>query len=154
MHITRYTDYALRVLIYLGLKGEELATIQEIADRYGISKNHLMKVVHDLQQRGYVATLRGKGGGLRLARPAEEIGIGALVRDTEQDLEIVECFGADNDCIITPACRLKHILGDALNAFLAVLDGYTLADLLQPKARAGLERLLFRQPSRGLPLPR
>lgn len=142
MRITRYTDYSIRVLIYLGLKGETLATIQEIADRYGISKNHLMKVVHDLQLRGYVDTIRGKNGGIRLRLQPERINIGRLIRDTEQDMTLVECFGPGNNCIITPFCDLKHILNEALEAFFKVLDGYTLADLLKPERRPGLERML------------
>lgn len=142
MRITRYTDYSLRVLIYLGLKGETLSTIQEIADSYDISKNHLMKVVHDLQLRGYVDTQRGKKGGLRLRLPPERINIGRLIRDTEQDMTLVECFGPDNNCIITPFCDLKYLLNDALEAFFKVLDGYTLADLLKPSRTPGLERVL------------
>lgn len=138
MHITRYTDYSLRVLVYLALKGEKLSTIREIAARYGISKNHLMKVVHELRLRGYIDTLRGKNGGLRLGRPPHRINIGRLVRDTEQDLNLVECFGADNRCVITPDCNLKRILGEALEAFFAVLDRYTLADLIEPERARGL----------------
>ncbi len=142
MRITRYTDYALRVLIYLGIKGDELSTIAEIAESYDISKNHLMKVVHELQLRGYVDTLRGKHGGIRLRLAPEEINIGRLVRDTEQDLELVECFGAGNRCVITPNCELKFMLGKALNAFLGVLDEYTLADLLAPTQRDALAESL------------
>lgn len=142
MHITRYTDYSLRVLIYLALKGEELSTIQEIAERYGISKNHLMKVVHELSLRGYIETLRGKNGGLRLRLAPRQINIGRLVRDTEQDLNLVECFGPDNRCIITSDCDLKHMLGEALEAFFAVLDRYTLADLIAPDRARGLCRSL------------
>src|SRR5690606_35769446 len=122
MRITRYTDYSLRVLIYLGAKGEGLATIQEIADRYRISRNHLMKVVHDLQLKGYIETHRRKNGRTRLRVPRERISLGRVVRDTEQDLALVECFGTDNHCIITPFCELKTVLNDALNAFLGVLD--------------------------------
>ena len=140
MHITRYTDYALRVLMYLGLKGDKLATIQEVADQYGISKNHLMKVVYDLNLKGYVETLRGKHGGIRLRARPEEINIGRLVRETETDLKLVECFGGGDDCRINPACALKGVLGEALAAFFRVLDSYTLADLLRPQP--GLERLL------------
>jgi len=141
MRLTRYTDYALRVLIYLGTKDGELSTIQEIADRYGISKNHLMKVVHDLQLKGYVETLRGKNGGLRLRRTPAEINIGAVVRDTEPDTALAECFSAENGCVITPSCELKHVLFKALQAFFAVLDSCTLADLLQGR-EPELRRLL------------
>ncbi|WP_048305688.1 Rrf2 family transcriptional regulator [Halomonas sp. PR-M31] len=144
MHITRYTDYSLRVLLYVALKGEERSTISEIAERYNISRNHLMKVVQELNRRGYLQAIRGKHGGLLLKRRAEDINIGALVRDTEQDLELVECFGDRNRCVITPACRIKTMLGEALKAFLEVLDGYTLADMLgpDPRMRSELIRLL------------
>lgn len=130
MHLTRYTDYSLRVLLYLAVKGDERSTIQEIAESYGISRNHLMKVVQDLSHRGYITTIRGKNGGLLLNHLPEEISLGALVRDTESELGLVECFRDGNECIITPACRAKPILNEALNAFLAVLDRYTLADML------------------------
>ncbi|SRR5690554_1009618 len=130
MRITRYTDYSLRVLIYLAVKSEGLATIKEIADSYGISKNHLMKVVYELNQRGYVETIRGKGGGLRLRRVPEEIRLGRFIRETEQDLALVECFGAESQCRIGPLCGLRGILSEALEAFFDVLDRYTLADLI------------------------
>lgn len=141
MHLTRFTDYSLRVLIYLAVKGEQRSTISEIAERFAISRNHLMKVVQDLNHQGYITSIRGKHGGLLLKRAPETIPLGELVRDTERDLTLVECFGDDNECIITPACRLKPILAEALSAFLAVLDHYTLADLLGPQ-RPRLVRLL------------
>lgn len=134
MHITRYTDYSLRVLIFVALKGEERSTIHEIAERFDISRNHLMKVVHQLSQKGYLTAIRGKNGGLLLSRPAREIGLGRLVRDTERDLALVECFSDHNRCIITPACRLMSILDEALEAFFQVLDRYTLEDILGPRA--------------------
>ena len=134
MHITRYTDYSLRVMIYLALKGDELSTIKEIADAYDISKNHLMKVVQNLNSKGYLTATRGKSGGIRLTQAAASINIGALVRDMESDMDLVECFRNSQDCVITPACQLKRVLADALTAFLEVLDQYTLADLL-PKSR-------------------
>nr|WP_299242584.1 Rrf2 family transcriptional regulator [uncultured Halomonas sp.] len=144
MHITRYTDYSLRVLLYVALKGEERSTISEIAERYDISRNHLMKVVQELNRKGYLQAIRGKNGGLLLKQPAEDINIGALVRDTEQDLELVECFGDNNKCVITPACRIKNVLFEALEAFFKVLDSYTLADMLGPNPciRSELIRLL------------
>ncbi|RFA29908.1 Rrf2 family transcriptional regulator [Alkalilimnicola ehrlichii] len=142
MHITRYTDYSLRVLIFVALKGEQLSTIREIADSYGISKNHLMKVVHELNRKGYLGTVRGKNGGVRLGRAPETINIGELVRATEQDLTLVECFGPDNACVITPSCRLKNVLAEALEAFFSVLDRYTLADVLIADERAPLVQLL------------
>lgn len=142
MRITSYTDYSLRVLMYLALKGDEQATIREIADSYDISKNHLMKVVQDLNSKGYLIALRGKNGGIRLNGDPENINIGALVRDMEQDLALVECFGGDNTCIITPACHLKKILAEALEAFFRSLDGYSLSDLLPGSKRKALIRLL------------
>lgn len=145
MHITQYTDYALRVLIYLGASPER-ATIAEIAERYQISRSHLMKVVNQLVQEGYVEGTRGKGGGISLARPAEQIVIGEVVRRIEGSFELVECFGADNQCRIAPACRLKSALNQALKAFLGVLDGYTLADFL-PNAPALLALMEFQPPA-------
>lgn len=142
MHITRYTDYSLRVLIYLAVQDERLATIQEIADSYDISKNHLMKVVHQLTLKGYIESLRGKNGGLRLNRRPEDINVGVLVRETEQDLALVECFSAGNQCCITPVCGLKNVLAEALQAFLATLDKYTLADLAPHRQKPQLLRLL------------
>lgn len=142
MRITRYTDYSLRVLMYVALKGEELSTIREIAESYGISKNHLMKVVQELNNKGYLTAIRGKNGGLRLAGSPESINIGHLVRDTEQDFALVECFDSGNGCVITPACQLKMVLAEALSAFFKVLDQYTLADLLPGKNAPEMVRLL------------
>lgn len=142
MHITRYTDYSLRVLIYLAVQDERLATIQEISDSYGISKNHLMKVVHQLTLKGYIESSRGKNGGLRLHRRPEDINVGVLVRETEQDLALVECFSENNQCCITPVCGLKNVLSEALQAFLATLDKYTLADLAPQKQKPQFLRLL------------
>lgn len=130
MHLTRFTDYSLRVLLYLAVKGERRSTITEIAERFEISRNHLMKVVQDLSHHGYITSIRGKHGGLLLKREPDSIVLGELIRRTERDLTLVECFGDANECVITPACRLKHILAEALDAFLAVLDDYTLEDLL------------------------
>ena len=137
MQLTQHSDYAMRVLVYLGTKGErgdESATIQEIADAYGISKNHLMKVVNHLARHGYVASRRGRGGGIRLGRAPHEIGVGEVVRATEEDMALVECLRPDGGglCRIDGACRLRGMLREALRAFLAVLDGYTLADILGP----------------------
>lgn len=133
MRLTTYTDYALRVLTYLGLRGDELSTIQEIAEQYGISKNHLMKLVHVLGQLGYIETIRGKKGGLRLARRPEAITVGEIVRRMEPDMALVECFrSTDVRCRIVNACILQNALGEALDRFFETLDGYTLADLLAP----------------------
>ena len=135
MRLTVYTDYSLRVLIYLGARGRDhLATIQEIATAYNISKNHLMKVTYDLGQHGFIETIRGRGGGIRLAKAPEEIGIGEVVRKTEEDFYLVECFNpSSNLCKISPECNLKNALNEALLAYLAVLDRYTVADFLHSK---------------------
>lgn len=132
MRLTNYTDYSLRMLIYLGsVKNDKLASIQEIANAYQISKNHLMKVAHELGKKGYIETIRGRNGGLRLAHLPEEINIGEVVRSTEEDFNLVECFDKKNNtCVISPACRLKHVLHNALSAYFEVLDGYQLADLI------------------------
>lgn len=148
MHLTRFTDYSLRVLIFLAVKGEERSTINEIAERFEISRNHLMKVVQELSHKGYITAIRGKNGGLLLKKAPEEIRLGLLVRDTENDLELVECFGDSNECRITPACQLKPILAEALRAFIAVLDKYTLADMLGPQ-RPQLVELLKIEPLTG-----
>ncbi|HET7879924.1 MAG TPA: Rrf2 family transcriptional regulator [Acetobacteraceae bacterium] len=133
MRLTDFTDYTLRTLIYLALQPERLVTIADIAKAFGISANHLMKVVHQLAVSGDVATVRGRRGGLRLARPPSTINIGAVVRRTEPDMAIVACFAAPARCVINDACVLQHALADALKAFLSVLDGYTLADLVAPR---------------------
>jgi Rrf2 family nitric oxide-sensitive transcriptional repressor len=133
MQLTRYTDYSLRVLMYLSLKeGDGQVTIADIATFYGISRNHLVKVVHNLGRLGFIVTSRGKHGGLRLARPACEIGIGEVVRQTEVNCEIVECFNdVTNRCRMTPLCRLKGMLAEAYAQFLKELDRYTLADAIR-----------------------
>lgn len=132
MHLTRYSDYSFRVLIYLGLAQGQRCTIKEISEHYQISRNHLVKVVHRLGTLGYIRTIRGKKGGIMLARSPRELNLGEVARRTEDNLALVECFNpATNACCITPGCRLKSVLFEALQAFLGVLDGYTLADLLQ-----------------------
>lgn len=130
MRLTAYTDYSLRVLMYLAARPESRATISGIADTFGISKNHLMKVVYALGAAGYVRTIRGKNGGLQLGLPATEVRIGDVVRFAEPDMALLPCFEPINGaCAITPACKLRHALREAGDAFMAVLDGYTLADL-------------------------
>lgn len=133
MKLTNYSDYALRILIYLGLKREKLSTITEISDCYRISRNHVVKIVHHLGQLGYLDTMRGKHGGIRLARAPEMINIGEVIRHTESTMDIVECFSEQNTCVICDSCVLRSIIAEALAAFMAVLDGYTLADLMVPK---------------------
>lgn len=140
MRLTRYTDYSLRVLMYLAVRPDGFGTIQSIAEAYDISRNHLMKVVQELNRRGYIDTVRGKGGGMRLRLPPERINVGRVIRDMESDLALVECFGPNNRCVITPDCVLKNVLADAMGAFMAVLDRYTLADLVGDPAP--LRRLL------------
>ncbi len=126
MKLTRYTDYAMRVVIHLGTHDDRLSSIAEIATAYGISHNHLMKVVQDLGKAGHVETVRGRNGGIRLGRPPAEINLGALVRHTEAGFDLVDC----ENCLIAPACGLPGVLAEATRAFLAVLDKYTVADLL------------------------
>ena len=136
MQINRFSDYALRVLMYAVARGErELCTVDELAGCYDISRHHLVKVVHGLQGLGYLKTRRGRGGGFQLAVAPETVRIGELLRDTEGTLALVECFDpARNQCRLTPACRLKGALGEALEAFFAALDRYTLADLVAEPA--------------------
>ncbi len=131
MQLTLYTDYSLRVLLYLAQKEDGPATISEIADFYGISRNHLVKVVHHLGTIGLLHTTRGKGGGVRLAKPPQDIRIGEVVRATEPHFHLVECFDPDAPtCSVLNDCRLKGVLREATHAFFQVLDDYTLADML------------------------
>ena len=140
MKLNLQTDYALRVLILVGTNAGGLSTIQEIADAFSISKAHLMKVVHRLGKAGYLDTIRGKNGGMRLKRAPETIRIGDVVRSIEEDLAVIGCLGQEAFCRIQGPCVLRGALRDATLAFLAVLDGYTLSDLLTP--RTALARLL------------
>jgi Rrf2 family transcriptional regulator, nitric oxide-sensitive transcriptional repressor len=135
MRLTLHTDYALRTLLYLGARPDVRVSIRDIAQAYGISENHLVKVVHRLGQGEFIKTIRGRGGGLILGRSAEEIRIGTVVRFTEEDMMLVDCDGLSSGgraCILSPACRLRGVLGEALDAFMSVLDRYTLADILNP----------------------
>jgi len=129
MQLTQYTDYSLRTLIYLGLRRDRLSTITEISESYQISRNHLVKVVHQLGAQGLIDTVRGKGGGIRLVSPPDEINIGDVVRRFE-NLTLVECFSDNDSCVISPSCRLRSVLQEAMRGFMDVLDHYTLKDLL------------------------
>ena len=129
MYLTQQTDYALRVLAYAAANSEELVNIATIAEVYGISRSHLMKVATALVKGGFLDSVRGKGGGLRLSRSEEEIVIGDVVRHMEP-MKLVECMGADNRCLLTSCCRLSSILNEAGQAFLAHLDKFTLSDLI------------------------
>lgn len=132
MRLTAYTDYALRTLMYLAVNRDRLVTISEIAEVHGISKNHLMKVVHQLGLSGMVETIRGRNGGLRLKQEPADIHIGAVVRNTETDFFMAECFDpSGNQCLYSPACALKNVLGSAIDAYLGVLDNVTLESLVK-----------------------
>lgn len=144
MRVTLHTDYALRMLMFLAVDQNKLHTIEEISTRYGISRNHLMKVAQTLAQAGFVESIRGRNGGLRLGKPVSEINIGAVVRITEDGFNLVECFSAEeNNCLIAPACGLRGPLEEALAAFLDVLDKYSLADLVKNPGRLRRMRRLL-----------
>lgn len=140
MRLTRFTDYSLRALIFLCLRDGENSSIAEIARAYAISEHHLTKVIYRLGQLGLVKTTRGRNGGLRLGRLPEEIGLGEVVRQTEEDMAIAECFGS-GCCAIAGVCELQTVLQEALQAFLLVLDRHTLADLIRPRSSALAGRL-------------
>jgi Rrf2 family transcriptional regulator, nitric oxide-sensitive transcriptional repressor len=136
MKLTAFTDYSLRVLVYLAMDTTRRATIAEIAGSFGISENHLVKVVHFLGKQGWIETVRGKGGGILLAMPAEQVNVGKVVRDAEGTAVPAECFSEDGGhCVISGCCRLKGVLGEAVNAFHSVLDRYTLADISRNQQR-------------------
>ena len=139
MRLTNFSDYALRMLMYAAVRGGELITIEETAERYRISRTHLMKVANMLTSSGYLTAVRGRSGGLRLAMRPDQIGLGDIVRGTEPDFDLVECFAKDGSCRITANCRLRGVLGEALSAFISTFDRYTLADLLLSPADFGLE---------------
>lgn len=143
MRLTSFTDYTLRVLMYLALNQDKLATIQGIADAYDISESHLMKVVHHLAKSGVVESIRGKGGGIRLALPPEQIRLGRVVREAEGTGPIVECLGEHDTCCITPSCKLAGVLSKAFGALYATLDEYTLRDLVaSPQPLRGILRIV------------
>jgi Rrf2 family nitric oxide-sensitive transcriptional repressor len=130
MRLTYSTDYALRLLMLVGLEAQRLVTIEEVADRFGISKNHLMKVAYQLGRAGYLETVRGRNGGLRLGKTPDQIVVGQVVREMEPDFAVVECQNPAGYCKITPCCALRSAMSEAVQAFLEKLDEYTLQDLL------------------------
>ena len=133
MRLAEYTDYTLRVLMYCAARPQQLVTIGELAEHHRVSKNHLMKIVNDLARQGMVETTRGRGGGLRLMKDAEQIRVGDVVRASETDFRLVECFDpATNQCTLSPSCRLKGLFNGALKAYFKELDGMTLAELSTP----------------------
>lgn len=138
MQLTSFSDYALRLMMLAAANEHRRITIDETAQVYGISRAHLMKVANHLTRQGFLIAVRGRSGGLMLARPAASIRLGDIIRTTEADFELVECFRAGNTCRITPSCRLRGLLGDALGAFLDVLDRHTLAELALNAADFGL----------------
>ncbi|MGY6768555.1 Rrf2 family transcriptional regulator [Komagataeibacter xylinus] len=143
MRLTLHTDYALRTLIYLGTHTDRLTSIREVAQAYGISENHLIKIIHRLGQGGFVETIRGRNGGLRLGRPAATILIGDVVRYTEEDMGLVACMqppppegvNRRGGCLLSDVCRLRGVLHEALGLFISVLDRYTLADVITDRER-------------------
>jgi Rrf2 family nitric oxide-sensitive transcriptional repressor len=144
MRLTRHTDYSLRLLMLLAIEPDQIHTVDEVAQRYGVSRDHLMKVAQTLIRAGFVDSARGRGGGLRLRRPSDKINLGAVIRATEQSLDLVECFNSDgNACVVTPACGLREPLRKALQAFLHVLDGYSLANIVGSRAASGHMRRLL-----------
>lgn len=139
MQLDKFTDYALRVLMMLAVRAPQRVATSQIAATYGLSENHLSKVATQLARDGFVTSERGRGGGLILARPADQINIGAVVRAMKRDAPVVECFGTDQSCLILPACGLRTPLAQAQEAFFATLDRYTLADVTRSRsALAGL----------------
>lgn len=134
MQITMFTDYALRALMFTHAAGDRLVTIDEIAEAYDISRTHLTKVVNALTRAGYLTAVRGRSGGLQLGKPADQINLGDVIRTTEPDFALVECFSTGNQCVITKCCKLQGVIDEALQAFLAVLDRYTLDSIaLRPR---------------------
>ena len=137
MRMTLHTDYALRMLIFLAARSDGGCTVNDVAKAYGLAQNHLLKVAQTLRALGLIETTRGRAGGIRLAKAPKDIAVGALVRATEEEFSLAECMQADagrKACSLSPACRLKGMLHEALGAFLAVLDKYTLADIMRNRA--------------------
>lgn len=148
MRLTTLTDYSLRLLMYVALHPDRLCTISEVAQAYGVSEAHLMKVTHQLGQQGWIETVRGKGGGMRLARPATDINLGEVVRSMEPDFNLVECFSTGNSCMLTGYCRLTHTLSGALDAFMQHLDAQTLADVLPSPGKTSIIKLPVKSASK------
>lgn len=147
MKLTLQTDYALRALMYLGVRTDRLSSIRDIATTYGISEAHMVKVIHRLGLGGFVDTIRGRNGGVRLNRPAEDIRLGAVVRYMEEDMALLACMARQDQtttqqqpslCVLMPACRLRGVLAEALDAMVSVLDRHTLADVITPFERQRL----------------
>ncbi|MDQ0512486.1 RrF2 family transcriptional regulator [Ancylobacter amanitiformis] len=138
MKLTQFSDFALRLLMFAAAHPDRLITIEEAANVYGVSRTHLMKVANQLTRHGFLTAVRGRSGGLRLARAPQEIGLGAIIRAMEPDFAMVECFATGNRCVLTPCCRLTGVVGEALAAFLAVFDRHTLADILLKPEDFGL----------------
>ena len=139
MHFTDFTDYSLRVLIYLHMKGDGKSTVKQVAEYYNISQNHLVKVVHSLGLKGYIKSEKGKGGGIRLSKPASEIKIGAVIKDMEPHFNLVTCFSTTNrPCRVEPVCALKGVLGAAMQSFFDVVDQYSLEDAVNKPCKVGI----------------
>ena len=147
MRLTTLTDYALRLLMYLAQRPERLCTIAEVAGSYGVSEAHMMKVTHQLGLTGWIETVRGKGGGMRLAHAPKDIGLGAVVRSVEPDFFMVECFSTGNACVLTGDCKLTAVIEGALRGFMAHLDAHSLADIL-PDNPAAAQVIRFVRPAR------
>jgi Rrf2 family nitric oxide-sensitive transcriptional repressor len=148
MRLTTMTDYALRLLMHVGQHPGRLCTIAEVAEVYGISEAHLMKITHQLGLGGWIETVRGKGGGMRLAMAPAQINLGVLVRSVEAEFALVECQSSGDACRLSGRCRLAAIFDSALAAFLAELDAYTLADVLPPPALQPLPQAMTLPTSR------
>jgi Rrf2 family transcriptional regulator, nitric oxide-sensitive transcriptional repressor len=144
MRLAHMTDCAIRLLVYVGQRDERLCTIAEVAAAYRLSETHLMKIAHQLALAGWLRTVRGKGGGIRLAKPAADIPLGAVVRTMEPDFALVECFATGNTCTLTGDCVLAGVMGGALQRFMDHLDQHTLADVL-PQPAAGLQPVRLRR---------
>lgn len=148
MRLTTLTDYALRLMMYLAQRPERLCTIAEVAGSYGVSEAHMMKVTHQLGLAGWIETVRGKGGGMRLAHAPKDIGLGAVVRSVEPDFFMVECFSTGNACVLSGNCKLTTVIEQALQDFMATLDAKSLADILPDDAEAA-QVIRFTQPARN-----